>query len=75
MPAKKLVSKSCVHLFSCFSLCANTGCTPSRYLALVAALACEADWVFIPEWPPEANWQDALCDKLAQVRRPDINST
>ena len=37
------------------------------YLALVAALACEADWVFIPEWPPEHGWEDVLCDKLAQV--------
>ena len=37
------------------------------YLALVAALACEADWVFIPEWPPEKGWQDKLCDKLSQV--------
>lgn len=38
------------------------------YLALVSALASEADWVFIPEWPPEHGWQDKLCDKLAQVR-------
>ena len=37
------------------------------YLALVAALACEADWVFIPEWPPEEDWQTALCDKLSNV--------
>ena len=39
-----------------------------RYLALVAALACEADWVFIPEWPPEVNWEDHLCRKLQEVR-------
>ncbi|XP_055345666.1 ATP-dependent 6-phosphofructokinase-like [Paramacrobiotus metropolitanus] len=38
------------------------------YLALVAALACEADWVFIPEWPPEENWPDQMCKKLAQER-------
>ena len=38
-----------------------------RYLALVAALTSEADWVFIPEWPPEKNWEDALCNKLSQV--------
>lgn len=37
------------------------------YLALVSALASEADWVFIPEWPPEQGWQDKLCNKLAQV--------
>lgn len=39
----------------------------SSYLALVAALASEADWVFIPEWPPEKGWQDVLCEKLSQV--------
>ncbi len=37
------------------------------YLALVAALATEADFVFIPEWPPEVNWPETLCKKLAQV--------
>jgi 6-phosphofructokinase 1 len=39
------------------------------YLALVAALASEADWMFIPEWPPEQGWEDKLCDKLAQERK------
>jgi len=38
-----------------------------RYLALVAALASEADWVLVPEWPPERGWEDILCNKLAQV--------
>jgi hypothetical protein len=38
-----------------------------RYLALVAALASEADWVLVPEWPPEKGWEDVLCNKLAQV--------
>ena len=38
-----------------------------RYLALVAALASEADWVAIPEWPPEKGWEDVLCNKLATV--------
>ena len=42
-----------------------------RYLALVAALASEADWVFIPEWPPQEDWEDILCDKLAQVGAVD----
>lgn len=37
------------------------------YLALVAALACEADWVFIPEWPPEGDWEQILCNKLSSV--------
>uniref|UniRef100_A0A0B7B628 6-phosphofructokinase n=1 Tax=Arion vulgaris TaxID=1028688 RepID=A0A0B7B628_9EUPU len=38
------------------------------YLALVGALATEADWVFIPEWPPEGDWRDTLCKKLAAER-------
>lgn len=42
------------------------------YLALVAALASEADWVFIPEWPPEEGWEDILCEKLAQVTSLEI---
>lgn len=38
------------------------------YLALVAALASEADFCFIPEWPPPVNWRDILCEKLANSR-------
>jgi 6-phosphofructokinase 1 len=38
------------------------------YLALVAALASEADWVFIPEWPPQEGWENSLCEKLSQER-------
>lgn len=38
------------------------------YLALVAALASEADYVFIPEWPPEQDWPERLCNKLKQER-------
>lgn len=38
-----------------------------RYLALVGALASEADFVFIPEWPPEANWPETMCEKLKMV--------
>uniref|UniRef100_A0A673YMK8 Phosphofructokinase, muscle b n=1 Tax=Salmo trutta TaxID=8032 RepID=A0A673YMK8_SALTR len=34
------------------------------YLALVTALACGADWVFIPEMPPEDNWEEHLCKRL-----------
>lgn len=45
-------------------------CFASRYLALVGALASEADWVFIPEWPPEKDWRDILCKKLAAVSLP-----
>ncbi|XP_053322265.1 ATP-dependent 6-phosphofructokinase, platelet type isoform X2 [Spea bombifrons] len=38
------------------------------YLALVSALACGADWVFIPESPPEEGWEDIMCNKLSENR-------
>ncbi|XP_076014934.1 ATP-dependent 6-phosphofructokinase, platelet type-like isoform X1 [Genypterus blacodes] len=38
------------------------------YLALVSALACGADWVFIPEMPPEDGWEDRMCQKLSENR-------
>ncbi|XP_075778824.1 ATP-dependent 6-phosphofructokinase, platelet type isoform X1 [Pelodiscus sinensis] len=38
------------------------------YLALVSALACGADWVFIPEYPPEEGWEDQMCVKLCENR-------
>jgi len=38
------------------------------YLALIAGMVSEADFVFIPEWPPEANWPDIMCQKLEQER-------
>ncbi|XP_078119473.1 ATP-dependent 6-phosphofructokinase, platelet type-like isoform X2 [Sander vitreus] len=38
------------------------------YLALVSALACGADWVFIPEMPPEDGWEDSMCQKLSESR-------
>lgn len=41
------------------------------YLAVVAALASEADFVFIPEDPAETNWPDNLCDKILQVVEDD----
>lgn len=37
------------------------------YLALVSALACGADWVLIPEMPPEDGWEDKMCKKLSAV--------
>lgn len=40
---------------------------PNRYLALVSALACGADWVFLPESPPEEGWQENMCIKLSEV--------
>lgn len=41
--------------------------TCCSYLALVAALASEADYVFIPEDPAPSNWPIKLCSKLSQV--------
>nr|XP_054505080.1 ATP-dependent 6-phosphofructokinase, muscle type isoform X2 [Agelaius phoeniceus] len=38
------------------------------YLALITALACGADWVFIPESPPEDDWEEHLCRRLAETR-------
>ncbi|KAG7220716.1 hypothetical protein INR49_017830 [Caranx melampygus] len=38
------------------------------YLALVTALSCGADWVFIPEMPPDDGWEDHLCRRLANQR-------
>jgi 6-phosphofructokinase 1 len=38
------------------------------YLALVAAIVSEADFVFIPEWPPSVNWPEKLCHKLIEAR-------
>ncbi|XP_051785293.1 ATP-dependent 6-phosphofructokinase, platelet type isoform X4 [Erpetoichthys calabaricus] len=38
------------------------------YLALVSALACGADWVFIPEMPPADGWEDLMCTKLSENR-------
>lgn len=37
------------------------------YLALVTALACGADWVFIPEMPPDNGWEEHLCRRLTEV--------
>ncbi|PID86641.1 MAG: 6-phosphofructokinase [Chloroflexi bacterium] len=39
------------------------------YLALMAGLATGADWVLIPEAPPNLdNWEDKMCDVLSQGR-------
>ncbi|XP_006889019.1 PREDICTED: 6-phosphofructokinase type C-like [Elephantulus edwardii] len=38
------------------------------YLALVSALACGADWVFLPESPPEEGWEEYMCVKLSENR-------
>ncbi|KAM4026281.1 ATP-dependent 6-phosphofructokinase, liver type isoform 5-T5 [Anomaloglossus baeobatrachus] len=38
------------------------------YLALVSALASGADWLFIPECPPEEGWEDVMCARLGESR-------
>uniref|UniRef100_A0A2K6PT81 6-phosphofructokinase type C n=1 Tax=Rhinopithecus roxellana TaxID=61622 RepID=A0A2K6PT81_RHIRO len=40
----------------------------AQYLALVSALACGADWVFLPESPPEDGWEEQMCVKLSENR-------
>uniref|UniRef100_A0A8B9KPG0 ATP-dependent 6-phosphofructokinase n=1 Tax=Astyanax mexicanus TaxID=7994 RepID=A0A8B9KPG0_ASTMX len=40
-----------------------------RYLALVSALASGADWLFIPEAPPEDGWEEVMCARLGEVSR------
>uniref|UniRef100_A0A672QUK1 Phosphofructokinase, liver type n=1 Tax=Sinocyclocheilus grahami TaxID=75366 RepID=A0A672QUK1_SINGR len=37
-----------------------------RYLALVSALASGADWLFIPEAPPEDGWEELMCARLGE---------
>ncbi|XP_072541666.1 ATP-dependent 6-phosphofructokinase, liver type [Salminus brasiliensis] len=38
------------------------------YLALVSALASGADWLFIPEAPPEDGWEEVMCARLGESR-------
>ncbi|XP_066541974.1 ATP-dependent 6-phosphofructokinase, liver type isoform X1 [Hoplias malabaricus] len=38
------------------------------YLALVTALASGADWLFIPEAPPEDGWEELMCARLGESR-------
>ena len=38
------------------------------YLALVAGIVSEADWVFVPESPPPDEWKEEMCKKLEIVR-------
>ncbi|XP_071373500.1 ATP-dependent 6-phosphofructokinase, liver type isoform X3 [Centroberyx affinis] len=38
------------------------------YLALVSALASGADWLFIPEAPPQDDWEDRMCARLEGSR-------
>jgi 6-phosphofructokinase 1 len=38
------------------------------YLALMSAIATGADWVLIPENPPEDHWEDKMCQLLRAGR-------
>ena len=38
------------------------------YLTVMAGIAGGADWVFIPENPPEAGWEKDMCKKLKTCR-------
>lgn len=38
------------------------------YLALMAGLATGANWILIPENPPEAGWEDAMCESFRAGR-------
>jgi len=40
------------------------------YLALMGALACGADWVLVPENPPDVdNWEEVMADRLKAGRK------
>lgn len=55
-------NQECMYMFMC----------KYRYLALVTALSCGADWVFIPEMPPDEGWEDHLCRRLTYVTSINI---
>ncbi|ESO12363.1 hypothetical protein HELRODRAFT_63110 [Helobdella robusta] len=38
------------------------------FLGVAAALASEADWLFIPEYPPEKGWEEKMCERLIKMR-------
>lgn len=38
------------------------------YLALAAGLASDADWILIPENPPEKGWEEKLCKRISFQR-------
>ena len=38
------------------------------YLAQMASIASGADWVLVPEMPPEPGWEDVMCKKIHQCR-------
>uniref|UniRef100_A0A6M2DYB9 6-phosphofructokinase n=1 Tax=Xenopsylla cheopis TaxID=163159 RepID=A0A6M2DYB9_XENCH len=38
------------------------------YLAIVAGLCVEADYIFVPEDPPDSDWPSVLCSSLSKQR-------
>jgi 6-phosphofructokinase 1 len=46
------------------------------YLALMGGLATGADWVLIPEAPPDVeNWEDVMCERLRAGRKAGRRDT
>jgi 6-phosphofructokinase 1 len=46
------------------------------YLALMSSLATGADWVLIPESPPDVdNWQEVMCERLIAGRKAGRRDT
>ena len=46
------------------------------YLALMGALATGADWVLIPESPPDVdNWEETMCERLKAGRKAGRRDT
>lgn len=71
--AEKTCSCGYVYESGCLTVCVCThACS---YLALVTALACGADWVFIPEMPPDDGWEDHLCRRLSDVSVSSFEDT
>ena len=54
-------------LFNCCMTGWNFVCMSSRYLAVMAGMASEADFVFIPEDPAQLEWPEKICNKLSQA--------
>ncbi|KAI5295979.1 6-phosphofructokinase, alpha subunit, partial [Ascosphaera acerosa] len=38
------------------------------WLALMAAISCGADWLFVPECPPQDGWEDHMCEIISNNR-------
>ena len=45
------------------------------WLALMAGVACGADFVFLPENPPPENWEEAMCETIMAHRKQGKRKT